>query len=80
MNEDNTPIKVVFAPGCFDTFEGSQEELDELMAEIQRMVESGEMMDRSRVVDLEELYDADPEAAEQVLRYVDTEPSNRKLQ
>ena len=30
-------MKVVFAPGAFDTFEGSQEELDELLAEIQNM-------------------------------------------
>lgn len=31
------PLKVVFAPGCFDSFEGTQEELDELAAEIQSM-------------------------------------------
>jgi hypothetical protein len=29
------PIEVIFAPGCFDHFEGTQEELDELIAEIQ---------------------------------------------
>jgi hypothetical protein len=33
----NKPLKVVFAPGCFDSFEGSQEELDSLTAEIQNM-------------------------------------------
>jgi hypothetical protein len=41
--EDLTPndcktLKVEFAPGCFDDFEGSQEELDELIAEITKMV------------------------------------------
>jgi hypothetical protein len=29
------PVEVIFAPGCFDHFEGTQEELDELIAEIQ---------------------------------------------
>ena len=26
------PVKVTFAEGCFDNFEGNQEELDELVA------------------------------------------------
>ena len=36
-------IKVEFAPGCFDGFEGTQEELDAMVAEIERMAESGEL-------------------------------------
>lgn len=36
-------MKVEFAPGAFDQFEGTQEELDSFMAEIQRMAESGEL-------------------------------------
>lgn len=39
--------EVVFAPGCFDGFEGTQEELQDLMAEIHRMVESGELFDKA---------------------------------
>ena len=35
MTDSNNPLKVVFAPGCFDHFDGTQEELDRLMAEIQ---------------------------------------------
>lgn len=35
-----TGKKVVFAPGCFDQFEGTQEELDEFVSEIQKMVVS----------------------------------------
>ena len=35
MSDTKTPIEVVFAPGCFDHFDGTQEELDALMAEIQ---------------------------------------------
>jgi hypothetical protein len=38
MDLTNKPkIKISFEPGCFDTFEGTQEELDELVAEIKEM-------------------------------------------
>jgi methyl-accepting chemotaxis protein len=57
MNEDNK-LKVVFAPGALDNFEGTQEELDEMVAEIQRLAESGELEERAIPVDFE---DEDPE-------------------
>jgi hypothetical protein len=53
--EERKELKVVFAPGCFDTFEGSQEELDDLMAEIGRMISTGELFDKA--VPLDELDD-----------------------
>lgn len=71
MNEDKKPLEVVFAPGCFDSFEGSQEELDEIMAEILRMAESGELTQRSSSVDLDELYDLEPERAQQIIQALD---------
>ena len=58
--ENPEEIKIVFAEGCFDNFEGTQEELDELLAEINRMVTSGEIFEKSRPVDLDEM---DPEEA-----------------
>lgn len=36
-----TKIKVVFAPGSLDSFEGTQEELDELVAQIKTMLADG---------------------------------------
>lgn len=42
MTEDKK-LKIEFAPGCFDGFEGTQEELDEMMKEIMRLAESGEL-------------------------------------
>jgi hypothetical protein len=42
MTEEKKP-KVVFQPGCFDNFDGTQEELDELVATITAMAESGEL-------------------------------------
>jgi hypothetical protein len=47
------PKKVIveFAPGCFDDFDGTQEELDQLIEEIKRMATSGEMIENSHPVE-----------------------------
>jgi hypothetical protein len=37
------PKELVFAPGCFDNFDGTQEELNELIAELKNLVESGDL-------------------------------------
>jgi hypothetical protein len=49
--EDPKQIKVAFAPGCFDKFEGTQEELDDLMAEIGKLIQSGELFNNSVPID-----------------------------
>lgn len=38
-------MKLEFMPGCFDQFEGTQEELNQLVAEIQRMFDSGDYLE-----------------------------------
>ena len=48
-------LKLVFAPGCFDNFEGTQEELNELIAEITAKFEDGTIFEESEEVDLDEL-------------------------
>lgn len=48
-------LKVIFAPGCFDNFEGTQEELQELMAEIHRLVATGEIFEQSEPISDEEV-------------------------
>lgn len=60
MNDKKTP-EIIFAPGCFDSFEGTQEELDALILEIQTMAESGELFEKSTPVDVDELDDEDLE-------------------
>ena len=35
MSNEDKPLKVVFAPGCFDSLDMDQAELDALMVEIQ---------------------------------------------
>lgn len=51
MTEDSKKFKVIIAPGAFDQFEGSQEELNELMAQINQMVEDGTIFENSRPID-----------------------------
>ena len=48
-------MKIEFAPGCFDQFDGTQEELDELIAKIQEMADSGELVENS--ISLEDALD-----------------------
>lgn len=74
-----TKPKITFAPGCFDSFEGTQEELDELQAEIMRMVESGEFEEKSRAVDIDELFEEDPKYAEKLLKSL-SDDNKRLLQ
>ena len=69
-DKDKTP-EIVFAPGCFDHFEGTQEELDEMIVEIQRLVESGELFERSQPVSLDDLDDEDLEAIAEQLGLLD---------
>jgi hypothetical protein len=38
-------IKLTFAPGCFDNFEGTQEELDAMIKEIKDKAEDGTLLD-----------------------------------
>jgi hypothetical protein len=68
-------ITVEFAPGAFDQFDGTQEELDEIVAEITRMAKSGELAERSREIDLDNLSEEELEILENI--DIDTE---RKLQ
>jgi hypothetical protein len=79
MTDEKKP-ELIFTPGCFDSFDGTQEELDELVAEIQRMVNSGELFENSTALDLDELIKEDPELAEKLINSFDEDSTNRKLQ
>jgi len=53
MSDDKKP-KITFAPSFFETFEGTQEELDELIAQVTQVLEekiaSGEYADIERTI------------------------------
>lgn len=54
----NDRVKITFEPGCFDNFEGTQEELDALVAEIRSMFEgktAEEIEAMAQAVDLEDI-------------------------
>jgi hypothetical protein len=84
MSEENKKLKVVFAPGAFDSFEGTQEELDELLAEITGMVESGEFETKSRLLTEEDFDKMDDETLDilgkQLGLLEDDTSTDRKLQ
>ena len=70
-------IKIEFAPGCFDDFEGSQEELDQLQAELLKMfaeLSPEELAMRSTPVDLEALSAEDPDVAEKIINFLSDDP------
>jgi len=57
--------KVVFAPGCFDDFEGTQEELDAFMAEILEMLKSEDIREHAstdgNIIAIPHVYDNEDE-------------------
>ncbi len=81
--EEFKELKIEFAPGCFDGFEGSQEELAELIAEIKNMITSGEIAEKSRELTEEDFDELPEEVQEQIARIFlddDVSPPKRNLQ
>lgn len=75
-------IKLVYAPGCFDNFEGTQEELDAIIAEIERGFENGTFIRESvelDVDDIEELTDEQIEDLAQALSLMANSDAPRNL-
>lgn len=68
QNEDGT-VSVHFGPGCFDDFEGTQEELDEAIKQITAMFQDTSIEDLEvDAVDIEDLTETDPKLAERLLQ------------
>ena len=83
MSEAKKKIHIEFAPGAFDSFDGTQEELDALVAELQRMADSGELQENSIALDEDDILDTvseeDREQIQQALINM-TDGVHRKLQ
>ena len=85
---DEKKITIEFAPGAFDSFDGTQEELDAFQKEVLEMFANltpEELAARSTAVDvdyIEELLTEDPEAAEQLIQALagGTDGAGRNLQ
>ena len=54
-DEPKPKVKVVFAPGCFDDFDGTQDELNAFVAEINQMAQDGTIMDGAKIMSEEEI-------------------------
>lgn len=79
MTDEKKKLDIVFMPGCFDNFEGTQEELDEMMAEIQRLAETGEIFEKSMPVDLDAfLEELSEEELKEILEDLGEEESTTK--
>jgi hypothetical protein len=61
--KEDPKFTIQFAPGAFDDFQGTQEELDDFVAQITAQAASGELLSQSEPVNLEDLFDEDPEMA-----------------
>ena len=76
---EKKPLKVIFDPGCFDKFDGTQEELDEFVAQIQAMAESGLLDENSVELTDEDIEELDEETRQQIIRALDRDNDKRSL-
>ncbi len=75
MSQDNKPLRVVFEPGCFDNWEGSQQELDELVEEIKQVFSDPDFLESLEdVADFTELSEEEQAWFNQMF-----DPGKRKL-
>lgn len=58
MPRNKKKLRVEFAPGAFDQFDGTQEELNALIAEIERQAESGELEANSVPLDDDDAWES----------------------
>ena len=72
------PVKIEFAPGAFDSFEGTQEELDEFIAELHRMAESGELEEHSMSLDDDEAWMELTEEEQAIISAAITKPDETR--
>jgi hypothetical protein len=48
-------LELIFAPGCFDSFEGTPDELAELIAELRTKFENGTLLDNAEPISDDEV-------------------------
>jgi len=65
---EKKPLRVIFDPGCFDNFEGTQAELDAFVVQIQEFAESGLLFENSEELTDEDIEDLDEDTRQQIIR------------
>jgi hypothetical protein len=76
---EKKPLKVIFDPGCFDNFDGTQEELDEFVKQIREFAESGLLFENSVELTDEDIEELDEETRQQIIRALERGDDKRSL-
>jgi hypothetical protein len=76
---EKKPLKVIFDPGCFNSFEGTQAELDEFVKQIQEFAESGLLFENSVELTDEDIEELDEETRQQIIRALERGDDKRSL-
>jgi len=76
---EKKPLRVVFDPGCFDNFEGTQAELDAFVVQIQEFAESGLLFENSVELTDDEIEDLDEDTRQQIIRALERDDDKRSL-
>ena len=76
---EKKPLKIVFDPGCFDNFEGTQEELDEFVKQIQEFADSGLLFENSVELTDDDIEELDEETRQQIICALERGDDKRSL-
>jgi hypothetical protein len=76
---EKKPLKVVFDPGCFDNFEGTQAELDEFVTQIQEFAESGLLFENSVELTDEDIDELDEDTRQQIIAALERDNGKRSI-
>ena len=76
---EKKPLKVIFDPGCFNNFEGTQAELDEFVKQIQAFAESGLLFENSVELTDDEIEDLDEDTRQQIIRALERSDDKTSL-
>ena len=76
---EKKPLKVIFDPGCFNKFEGTQAELDAFVVQIQAFAESGLLFENSVELTDEDIEDLDEDTRQQIIRALERDDDKRSL-
>lgn len=76
---EKKPLKVIFDPGCFNNFEGTQAELDEFVKQIQAFAESGLLFENSVELSDEDIEDLDEDTRQQIIRALERSDDKTSL-
>lgn len=76
---EKKPLQVIFDPGCFNNFEGTQAELDAFVVQIQAFAESGLLFENSVELTDEDIEDLDEDTRQQIIRALERDDDKRSL-